>query len=366
MKQQAHRLEDDSVAVRAVIDSMGEGLISIDGEGLITAVNPYTLTALGFTEDELLGQWFSGTIVAVDQHRRPLTHLQRPVVRALTTGEAVSEYTYYLRKDGSMMPVFLTVSATLIDGRPSGAIELFRDITADKQLDIAKEEFVSLASHQLRTPASGVRAILSMLADGDFGELTPKQLEYVTKASQANNRQLQIIEDILSAARIDSGKMELALERTDLAVLITEILAEQASQFEAKAQHIVFKPKVRPVVWADAVKLRMVFDNLLSNASKYTLSGGTITVRLRASGNTAEIFVDDTGIGIPAEDHSRLFAKFSRIDNELSTLVGGSGLGLYLANSIVELHRGHLSVKSKPGQGSSFCVALPFKLGLHQ
>lgn len=356
------RLEEDSTTVRAVIDSMGEGLIAIDAEGFITAVNPYALKALGYNEDELMGHWYSGVITAVDQYQQPLDNLSRPVVRALTTGEAISEQTYYLRKDGSVMPIFLTVSPILIAGRPSGVIELFRDMTTDKQLDVAKDDFVSLASHQLRTPASGVQAILSMILDEDFGTITAIQRKHLRKAMQANQRQLQIIEDILNTARIDSGKMELEPIQVNLTELIWEVLAEQTPQFELRDQQVSFQTTAKSLVWADKKKLRMVLDNLLSNASKYTPPGGQIRVSLEQTNGWARIAVEDTGVGISPDDLPRLFKKFSRIDNDLSTLVGGSGLGLYVAKSIVLLHQGELTATSKEGQGSCFCVTLPIKL----
>lgn len=363
MKTRRRRLEEDSAAVRAVIDSMGEGLIAIDDEGVITAVNPYALEALGFTEDEMLGHWYPSVISAVDQHRVPLDNLSRPVVRALTTGETIAENTYYLRKDGSIIPIFLTVSPIILNGKPGGVIELFRDMTSDHQLDIAKQDFVSLASHQLRTPASGVQAILSMILDEDFGKITPVQRQQLQKAMKANRRQLDIIEDILNTAQIDSGKMELELAWVDLAGLLQEVVAEQAAQFEAKQQRVAFTDAGCPPVWGDQNKLRMVFDNLLSNAGKYTPPGGRIALTLSCCGDNAQVTVDDTGVGIAPEDITKLFTKFTRIDNEFSTLVGGNGLGLYVANSIVQLHRGNINVASEPGSGATFCVTLPINLG---
>jgi signal transduction histidine kinase len=125
-----------------------------------------------------------------------LTKLDQPLTRALATGRPISERTHYLKRGGSIMPVFTTVSPILVNGRHTGAIEVFRDLTGEQQLDIAKDEFVSLASHQLRTPATGVKLILSMLSKGDFGPLTAVQQRYVQKAIQSNNRQLQIIDDL--------------------------------------------------------------------------------------------------------------------------------------------------------------------------
>ena len=361
--KQSIRLEDDKVQVRAVIDSMGEGLITIDAEGAIASANRYALEALGYTEDELVGQWFSETIIAVDQHRLPLENMARPIVRALTLGEAVSDYTYYLRRDGSMMPVFLTVSPILIDSRPSGAIELFRDITSERQLDLAKDEFVSLASHQLRTPASGVKAILSMVLAGDFGPLTEKQSYYLQKAVDGNNRQIQIIEDILNAARIDSGKLEIEFERINLVELVEDVIKELSSEVATRQQDILRLGLDQITIWADPGKLRMAFENLVGNASKYTPHQGTITITVEEVNGYAQVLIADNGVGIAAKDVPQLFSKFIRIENELSDAVGGTGLGLYLAKNIIDLHRGSISVESVEHSGTTFSLCLPMRVG---
>lgn len=356
----ARKLEEDSIRVRAVIDSMAEGLIVTDESGHITAINPYALTALGYEEAELLGKWFSGAIIAVDENCQVLDAFSRPIIRALTSGQPISENTYYLRKDGSMMPIFLTVSPVVISGKPSGAIELFRDTTIEKQLDIAKDEFVSLASHQLRTPASGVEAVLSMVLAGDLGPLNPQQHKYLIKAAQSNNRQLQIIEDILNAAQIDAGKMELNVGEYNLAELLRQVASEHKPVCQRRNQTLKLHLPQRLSIWGDKDKMRMVFDNLVSNASKYT-ADGQIYISANGEGETAVVEIIDTGVGIDQKDMPRLFTKFARFDNPLSTLAGGSGVGLYLVKNIVNLHRGDIIVESKPGEGSTFRVILPVK-----
>jgi two-component system phosphate regulon sensor histidine kinase PhoR len=361
--KQTLRLEDDRVQVRAVFDSMGEGLITINAEGVITSVNSYATTALGYREDELVNEWYSEAIIAVDQHKAALEPIARPIVRALTLGESVSDYSYYLRRDGSMMPVSLTVSPILIDGRPSGAIELFRDITSERQLDLAKDEFVSLASHQLRTPASGVKAILSMVLAEDFGPLTEKQSYYLQKAVDGNNRQIQIIEDILNAARIDSGKLEIEFERIDLVDLIEDVIKELSTEISLRKQDVAIQGLKHLTIWGDSGKLRMAFENLIGNASKYTPHQGTVTIAIDTSDEYARVRITDNGVGIAAKNIPQLFTKFIRIENELSDVVGGTGLGLYLAKNIIELHRGSIAVESIEHSGTTFTLLLPMRMG---
>jgi PAS domain S-box-containing protein len=347
--------------MEAVINSMGEGLIAIDENGTITTINDYALQCLGYQRHELLGAWFPGAVVAVDQFSQPIPPIKRVILRCLTTGQAITDRVYYQRQDGGIMPAHITVSPVLIDGKPVGAIEVLRDLTEEHQLDIAKDEFVSLASHQLRTPATGVMTILSMLASGNFGPLTPLQLKYVQAAARTNDRQLEIIEDLLNVARVDAGKMELEPEYTNLVTLVQEVAADSMPAVEKRNQLVRLTLPTQLMAYLDISRLKMVVDNLISNASKYSPPGTTIEVSLHTSEAHVVLSVRDQGVGISTEDIAKLGTKFTRLDNDLSLNAGGSGLGLFLVKSIIELHHGELMVDSVPGKGSTFAVALPYK-----
>ncbi len=350
---------------QAMINSLGEGLIVTNEYGAITTVNEYALNALGFTEGELLGKWLPKTIIAVDEFGRPLQQLELPIVRALSSGQAISARTHYLTKSGQVIPIYVTASPILTEGAPTGVIEVFRDLTTEQQLDVAKEEFVSLASHQLRTPATAVKSILSMLSSGDFGALSDVQKKYIDKAMASNDRQLQVIESLLNAALVDAGKMELDLDYIDLTSLVQEAASDQSAFRDARSQTLQIRVPTHEVrLLGDATKLRMVLDNLISNASKYSAAGTKITLVLKRDADRAQITVSDEGVGIPEEQISRLFTKFTRLENELSHDAGGAGLGLFLTKSIIELHRGALAVESTPGEGSTFIVSLPTKWSL--
>ena len=228
------------------------------------------------------------------------------------------------------------------------------------ELDHAKDEFVALASHQLRTPATAVKANVAMLLDGYFGDVTEEQREYLRDAYDANERQLGVIEDMLNVARAETGRLVKETSQVDLVALVAESIAEHRFGISGRNQELVVSLPGHPIVLnLDAKKLRMVADNLVSNASKYTPEGGRIEVRLEERGDQAVLSVSDNGVGIAAEDRDRLFRKFSRVDNPLSVAAGGTGLGLYLAREIVRLHGGEIRVDSEPGKGSTFRVILP-------
>ncbi|HEX8183033.1 MAG TPA: PAS domain S-box protein [Candidatus Saccharimonadales bacterium] len=223
----------------------------------------------------------------------------------------------------------------------------------------AKDEFISLASHQLRTPATGVKQYVGMLLEGYAGEITDEQHRFLKSAYESNERQLKIVNDLLKVASVDSGKVALRLESVPVAPLIKLIFAEMASQFESKQQTITFKHAGDDcVVHADAHLLRMVLENLIDNAHKYTYEGKAIEVSVTKHRNTVRINIRDEGVGIPAGDIEKLGEKFIRLDNPLSTQVGGTGLGLYWVKKVVELHQGTLTITSVEGKGSTFSISL--------
>lgn len=229
-----------------------------------------------------------------------------------------------------------------------------------RELNDVKDEFIGVVSHQLRTPATGVKQYLGMLREGFAGELTAFQMELLEHAHTSNERQLTTIEDILKVARLDAGKIEPKKVLVDLAILITDIIDEQQDKINAKQQRIRFKkPRQRRQTSIDSKLIRMAIENLVDNASKYTPAGKTISVRLAYLKDTVAVTVKDTGIGINDQDMPKLFQKFSRLNNGLATGPDGSGIGLYWVKKVVDIHDGSVSVTSEPGKGSAFTIKLP-------
>jgi two-component system phosphate regulon sensor histidine kinase PhoR len=200
-----------------------------------------------------------------------------------------------------------------------------------------------------------------MIIQGFAGDVDPKLLDYVRKAYASNERQIALVNDLLRVAQVDAGRIVLQLALVDVAQLIRDVVAEQADSFARRAQTVRVQLPTQVVGTMDSRRLRMVVENLIDNASKYTPEGGTIRVSCNIAGGWLQIAVADSGVGIERKDITKLFNKFARVPNELSDSVGGSGLGLYWANKIVELHGGHVEVTSEPGQGAIFTVNLPLE-----
>jgi two-component system sensor histidine kinase VicK len=224
----------------------------------------------------------------------------------------------------------------------------------------SKDEFVALASHQLRTPATAVKQYLGMVLQGYAGDITATQTDMLHKAFESNERQIQIINQILSAARADTGRLVMVPVAIDLRLLMQNIVSEMRPTFEQYQHHVSVKlPRNPVIIMADQGYLRMAIENILNNACGYTPAGGSISVQLARAGKQCRLTITDTGVGIRKADYGKLFAKFSRIHNPLSVQAGGSGIGLYLTAEIVRLHHGEITVESKLRKGTAFAISLP-------
>ncbi len=237
-------------------------------------------------------------------------------------------------------------------------------LTYEKERDVnfAKDELLSLASHQLRTPATGVKQYLGMVLQGFAGDVTDLQRTYLERAYASNDRQLHIINDILHLAKLEAGRIVLAEHEFSIADMVKEIIDEQMESVEKADLTLTYKGPTRGLMKGDSHMLRMVVENLVTNAIKYTPPGGKVTVRLSRLGSYWIIVVKDTGVGIAKSDYSKLFKQFTRIENDRSAAVTGTGIGLYLAYHLTLLHGGTIGVSSSKTKGTTFTLRLPRKM----
>jgi signal transduction histidine kinase len=270
----------------------------------------------------------------------------------------------YLRGDVNRVAVSISVfSAILFILVILRMVILVRAISnrdADISLEKKKNEAFSLVSHQLKTPVTAVKQLIDLVLEGYVGEITTPQRDILTKAYSDNLRLLRIVEDLLNVGQLDSGKLRLHKIKVDVVGIIKDILDEVAPQLKQGDQKLNFlRPRGKLVANVDADRLKMVLENLIDNASKYSTEGKLIEVKLTKMKRTFKISIKDQGVGINQIDLERLFQKFSRIENPLSNEVGGTGLGLYWAKKIIDLHGGKIKVNSKSGKGTTFIISLP-------
>ena len=245
-------------------------------------------------------------------------------------------------------------------GRYVGTVTTIADVTMEREIGQMKTEFVSTVSHELRTPLTSIKGYIDLVLEGEAGDLTEAQEEFLGIVKDNSDRLVVLINDLLDISRIESGRVVLKIEPVDLG----DTLADSVGTFRAvlDAGDIgleVALPDDLPRVAADRVRVGQVVTNLVSNAVKYSPDGGTITVSARVEVGEVVLSVTDTGIGIGEEDQESLFAKFYRVDSSYTREVGGTGLGLAICKSIVELLGGRIWVESTLGAGSTFSFSLP-------
>jgi PAS domain S-box-containing protein len=269
-------------------------------------------------------------------------------------------------RDGK--PVRMVGTSMIIDERKKSeelAINnerLLAERTLLLELNKTKDEFISIASHQLRTPATGVKQYLGMLLQGHSGklQLTKQQLEMLKIAYECNERQIHIVNDLLRTAQVDSGKFDLKKRRTDIVRLVKNTIKEMSSTVGIKKQQFRFASQKKNIlVTMDPDRMQMVIENILDNASKYSYEGKEIKVSIKLTPNNVLVHISDKGVGISKDDQKKLFQKFSRIQNPLSNNADGNGLGLYWVKKIISQHGGRIKVKSEVNKGSTFTIILP-------
>jgi PAS domain S-box-containing protein len=346
----------------ALFSSIGDGAIATDEFGRITKINKAGLDILGRKEKDLLGAWFPKAIPAYNEDGSQIAEMDRAITRAFLTGKPVITKLLYKMKDGSLLPVAVTVSPLVLGDRPIGAIELFRDISVEYEIDRMKSDFISLASHQLRTPLSAIKTYSHMLIDGFMGELEPAQRKALRTIVGASNRMNELISTLLNVSRIESGNVIISPKKVNLNHLTEEVFKELALTAENKRITLTSKlPSTPLIIKADNLIAKEVLINLVSNAIKYTPDEGAVEVALRKRANNIIIRVKDSGMGIPKAAREQIFTKFYRAPNVVRQETSGTGLGLYLVKGLIDALGGKIWFESEEGKGSTFFVELPVK-----
>jgi signal transduction histidine kinase len=228
-----------------------------------------------------------------------------------------------------------------------------------KRLNESKDDFISLASHQLRTPATAIKQLLGLIIEGFEGQVPENLLKIVQRTYDSNERQIAIVNSLLKVAQIDSGKVVLHLETADVNEIVSSLVKQYDGVIKGRGQTITLHLQDAPVYgYIDEEYYRMAVENILDNASKYTEDGGKLYISSSVVDDQATITITDTGVGITPENIATLFEKFNRIPNDLSHKVPGSGLGLYWAQKVIDLHHGTIKVESTPNVGTTFVISV--------
>ena len=378
LKQRYEREEETEVRDAAILESIGDGLIMVDKRGTIVEMNRAAAQLIGTSPDEYMGKPYKDIFSIRDEKGKAIANGNRPLHVALSTGRSVSTTIatpiayYYVRKDRTAFPVAMTVTPVVLNKRIIGAVEIFRDITKEKEIDRAKSEFISLASHQLRTPPTSMKWFLEMLRSGEVGTLNGKQDEYLDEVYRNNQRMIALVNTLLNVSRMELGVFAVTPEPTDIVTLVKDTLKDYARQIREKKLDVKeAHARKLPRMYVDPKLLSIVIQNVVSNSVKYTPEKGKIRVdvslkkkgkelgRRKIKHDSLVIVVSDTGYGIPKSQQNKIFMKFFRADNVREKDTDGTGLGLYLSRAIVDHARGDVWFESELNRGTRFYIVIP-------
>jgi len=299
-------------------------------------------------------------VSVVDKEGQVVPKEKRSLYLALTTGKniVVNNY-FYTRKDGTNFPVSSFTSPIILKGKIIGSINNFRDITKEKELEKAKDEFISLASHQLKTPITAISWNMEALLKETYGTLNEKQKEILERINESSKNMAELVVGFLDVTKMESKDFVVEKGDVDLLQISDSVLAEFVSQISAKKINIIKKYGNNiPHLNIGIKTARVIFQNLISNALKYTREGGTVSVNIEKTTEGISIYVKDNGYGIAEKDKNKIFSKLFRADNIKEKVPSGTGLGLYLVKNLVDKIGGKVFFESKEGEGTTFYVNL--------
>ena len=341
--------------IQAILDAAGEGIFVTDTDGRIEYVNPAAERMVGYRLEEIRGQ-HPKLFLADDEQREQM----RQVGERLRRGETWRGETKMRRKNGTAFDAALVIAPIPDErGQPSGYVAVIEDVTPFRELDRTKTRFIHNISHEFRTPLATAKLYAELIR-----RQPAQQGEHLTALEEELDHLVTLVEGILEIARLDAGRMALDLRVISLNNLVAPTVERHQALAKEKGLRIEYRPAdPSPVVEADPALIRRVLDNLLSNAIRYTLPGGRITV---ATGTAqaedrawATVTVSDTGIGIPENELPHVFDRFFRGEEPRRMQISGTGLGLSIVQELVERHGGFVTVDSRVGEGSTFTVWLP-------
>ncbi|HEY3070191.1 MAG TPA: PAS domain S-box protein [Gaiellaceae bacterium] len=380
-RQVEEALQQSEERTRLIVDSALDAVVTIDAESHITGWNAQAEVAFGWSADEVIGQSLADTIIPAE-HRE--AHL-RGLKRFLETGEGPVlnqriEITA-LRRNGEEFPIELAISPLKAGGAYSFSAflrdiserkkaeeerdQFLRDLAAQNErlleLDRLKDEFVALVSHELRTPLTSIRGYLELLLEGEAGDLTDEQRQFLGVVERNAHRLLALVGDLLFLAQVEAGKLSLEIGAVDIGAVAAECVETARPLADEKGVTLTLAAGPLGLLAGDRARLSQLLDNLVSNGIKFTPSGGRVDVRIRGVRGNAVVEVRDTGMGIPADEQEHLFERFYRTSRATEQAIPGTGLGLAISKAIIHAHGGRITLASEDGKGTTFSVSLPIR-----
>ena len=351
-----------------VINAIDDGVLAISKDGNIELINPSAQQIIGWDQGDALGLNWKSVLKLVTSDGKDVEDLENPIAQSLSKNQPThNDKLFLLTSSEKRILVSIVSSPVGTDGE--GIIVVFRDITKEKAEEREQAEFISTASHEMRTPVASIEGYLGLALNPATAHIDEKARDFITKAHESAQHLGRLFQDLLDISKVEDGRMKNNPKIINVNEFLKDIFDGLATKADEKQLNYIFMPDIidegkekslQPIFYAniDPDHFREVVSNLIENAIKYTPSG-EVVVNVTGDDKQISVSVKDSGIGIPAEDIPHLFQKFYRVDNSDTREIGGTGLGLYLSRRLAEAMSGNLRVESKYKEGSTFYLEIP-------
>ena len=351
-----------------VINAIDDGVLAISKDGNIELINPSAQQIIGWDQGDALGLNWKSVLKLVTSDGKDVEDLDNPIAQSLSKNQPThNDKLFLLTSSEKRILVSIVSSPVGTDGE--GIIVVFRDITKEKAEEREQAEFISTASHEMRTPVASIEGYLGLALNPATAHIDEKARDFITKAHESAQHLGRLFQDLLDISKVEDGRMKNNPKVINVNEFLKDIFDGLATKADEKQLNYIFMPDIvgeskekslQPIFYAniDPDHFREVVSNLIENAIKYTPSG-EVVVNITGDDKQISVSVKDSGIGIPAEDIPHLFQKFYRVDNSDTREIGGTGLGLYLSRRLAEAMSGNLRVESKYKEGSTFYLEIP-------
>ncbi len=363
LEKEKKQVTSERDKINTILGSIGDGVFVVDKDLKIIIFNEIAAQLSGWSVPSVIGQKYTDILKFVYEKDGKIN--DGFIKEAMSTGniEQMSNHTLLVKKNGDRIAVADRASPVKnINGEIVGCVVVFRDVTKEREIDKAKREFVSLSSHQLRTPLSTIGWYAELLLSGDAGKLNKSQKKYINEIYHGNQRMVDLVNSLLDVSRLELGTFAINLEPINWKDAVKIVATDLAPVIETKS--IIFKESYDGDlnVRFDHRMANIILQNLLSNAIKYTPAKGRVSISIKRDNQKTLIAIEDSGYGIPKAVQNRIFTKLFRADNVREKESDGTGLGLYIAKSIIDQSGGRIWFESEEGKGTSFYVEIPVEI----
>lgn len=366
---------DDKQTASVIVNSIDDAVVLIDARNIIQMFNPASEVLTGWKQEEAVDIDYRSVLKLVDEKNQLISDQMHPFFKVFQQKKPIRDNTLSItKKDNSIISVDVSITPLLdSEGHVTGAIGVFRNVDEQRKEERQRADFISTASHEMRTPVAAIEGYLSLAMNDKVCQIDEKARSYLDKAQSSTHHLGKLFQDLLTSAKAEDGRLTSHPSVVEISEFVEKLVEDLRFSAEKKGLTLELhssRPqttsagsaikKISPLLYAyvDPDRFREVITNLFDNAVKYTESG-KITIGVTGDQQVVQFYITDTGPGIPKDDIPHLFQKFYRVDNSATRTVGGTGLGLFICQKIIELYSGKIWVESEEGRGSTFYINLP-------